>query len=104
MKDDINVVKTTDLANLETYKLLNINDLWNNIKTSVANALNAIKNLATQTKDKINVWMQDLKKRAEEVGRVFEARLDILKNKLNTLIQTIKDTAGDVQHCIQVST
>lgn len=43
-------------------------------------------------------------KRAEEVGRVFEARLDILKNKLNTLIQTIKDTAGDVQHCIQVST
>lgn len=61
MKDDINVVKTTDLANLETYKLLNINDLWNNIKTSVANALNAIKNLATQTKDKINVWMQDLK-------------------------------------------
>lgn len=104
MKDDINIVKTTDLANLETYKLLNINDLWNNIKTSVANALNAIKNLATQTKDKINVWMQDLKKRAEEVGKVFEVRLDISKNKLDTLIQTIKDTAGDVQHCIQVST
>ncbi|XP_061728622.1 putative leucine-rich repeat-containing protein DDB_G0290503 [Cydia pomonella] len=97
----IYTIQSKELANIDVNRLLSISDLWDKIKNSITNAWNAVKDIANKTREKIIVWLQNIKKRAEEAVKDFEAKLEVLKDKFNKFIQALKKKAGDVKQCIQ---
>ncbi|XP_061710823.1 uncharacterized protein LOC133520434 isoform X2 [Cydia pomonella] len=97
----IYTIQSKELANIDVNRLLSISDLWDKIKNSITNAWNAVKDIANKTREKIIVCLQNIKKRAEEAVKDFEAKLEVLKDKFNKFIQALKKKAGDVKQCIQ---
>ncbi|XP_063619649.1 uncharacterized protein LOC134792310 [Cydia splendana] len=97
----IYAIQSKELANIDVNRLLKISDLWDKIKNSITNAWNAVKYIADKTREKIIVWLQNIKKQAEEAVKDFEAKLEVLKDRFNQFIQVLKKKAGEIKQCIQ---
>ncbi|XP_063360602.1 uncharacterized protein LOC134649704 [Cydia amplana] len=97
----IYAIKSKELSNIDVNRLLSISDLWDKIKNSIIDAWDAVKDIADKTREKIIVWLQNIKKQAEEAIKDFEAKLEVLKDRFNKFIQALEKKVGEVKQCIQ---
>ncbi|XP_045535040.1 uncharacterized protein LOC106720106 [Papilio machaon] len=76
-------------------------DLWNNVKHSAINAWESVKNIAKHTAERINIWIQKVKTKANEINLSFKSRLQDMKKEMNNLIASIKVSGILVKQCIK---
>ncbi|KPJ06032.1 hypothetical protein RR48_14474 [Papilio machaon] len=76
-------------------------DLWNNVKQSAINAWESVKNIAKHTAERINIWIQKVKTKANEINSSFKSRLQDMKKEMNNLIASIKVSGILVKQCIK---
>lgn len=82
--------------------LASLQDEWQQVKISIDIAWNHVKAVANNTKTAIKNWMAIVKKRAQEISKAFEEKLNILKLKLHDVINKIFGDGEIVKECIKV--
>ncbi|XP_028027267.1 uncharacterized protein LOC114240788 [Bombyx mandarina] len=82
-------------------QLRGIQDIWNTIKNSIANAWNFVKDLANHTRQKVLEWIENIKKRAEEITISFKEKLGKLKEKVYEVIEKVFGNSETVRACIE---
>ncbi|KAJ0178700.1 hypothetical protein K1T71_005475 [Dendrolimus kikuchii] len=88
------------LAKNDKY-LISFKDVWQKVKTSVVIAWNHVKVVANNAKAKMNVWMTNVKKRAEEINKVFEEKVKDLRQNIHDVINKVFGNGEMVKECIK---
>ncbi|CAH0407397.1 unnamed protein product [Chilo suppressalis] len=78
-----------------------ISDLWNNIKQTAKNVWESVKRLAKDTKEKIIIWSEQVKAKAEQIRQNFKNHLKELKTEIIITLQNLFGNDGIVKKCLE---
>ncbi|XP_013170327.1 PREDICTED: uncharacterized protein LOC106119736 [Papilio xuthus] len=100
LSNEHNVNKMSTVQRTSEYRR-SVADLWNSVKQSAINAWESVKNIAKHTAERINIWVQNVKTKANEINSMFRSRLQNMKKEMNNLIASIKVSGILVKQCIK---
>ncbi|KPJ05624.1 hypothetical protein RR46_01686 [Papilio xuthus] len=100
LSNEHNVNKMSTVQQTSEYRR-SVADLWNSVKQSAINAWESVKNIAKHTAERINIWVQNVKTKANEINSMFRSRLQNMKKEMNNLIASIKVSGILVKQCIK---
>lgn len=83
--------------------LRGIRDVWGKIRESAIQTWNYIKSVGELTKNKIKIFIDNVKQYAMDLKSKFEEKLQELKDKVNNIISDIYGTGELVKQCMAVS-
>ncbi|CAH2105500.1 unnamed protein product [Euphydryas editha] len=78
-----------------------LSDVWNKIKSKIANTWEAFKKLADKTKQRLQNYLQRMIKKIKIIGTNFENKIDYLKKDFRKIIENAISTGKNVKICLE---